>query len=100
MKMQTVLVLEMLEVSFAQRLRHQAGLQSHLGIAHLPFDFRLGRQSRHGVDDDDVDGARADQRVGDFERLFAVVRLRNQQVIDIHAELLGVGACRKRVPRR
>ena len=37
-------------------------------------------------------GARADQRVGDFERLFAVVRLRNQQVIDIHAELLGVGA--------
>ena len=76
----------------AQCLRHQAGLQSHLGIAHLPFDFRLGRQSRHGVDDDDVDGARADQRVGDFERLLAVVGLRNEQVVDVHAQFLRVEA--------
>ena len=42
------------------------------------------------VDDDDVDGARAHERVGDLERLLAGVGLRDQQVLDLDAELLGV----------
>ena len=32
-----------------------------------------------------------DQRFRDFERLLAVVRLRNQQIVHIHAQLLRVG---------
>ena len=34
--------------------------------------------------------ARAHQHVGDFQRLLAGIRLRHQQIIDIHAELPGV----------
>ena len=33
----------------------------------------------------------AHQRFGDFQRLLAVVGLRNQQIIHIHAEPLGIG---------
>ena len=32
-----------------------------------------------------------DQRTGDFERLFAVVRLRNDQIVDIDAEFARIG---------
>ena len=44
------------------------------------------------VDDDDVDRARPDQRIGDFERLLAVVGLRYEQVVDVHAQFLCVEA--------
>src|SRR5699024_4985976 len=40
---------------FSEGLRHQPGLQAHFGITHVALDFRLGRQCRHRVDDDDVD---------------------------------------------
>ncbi|MNE12055.1 hypothetical protein D3C80_1048350 [compost metagenome] len=61
-----------------------------MGIAHLAFDLGLGHQRRHGVDDDHVNRVGAHQHVGDFQRLLAGVRLRHQQVVDIHAELAGV----------
>ena len=38
----------------AQRLAHEAGLETDVGVPHLPLDLSLGDQSRHGVDDDDV----------------------------------------------
>ena len=50
----------------------------------------MGVERGDGVDDDDVDGAGAHERLGDLERLLAGVGLRNQQVVDIDAELLGV----------
>src|SRR3989338_470176 len=74
----------------AQRLRHQARMQAHLRIAHLAFDFRLGGQRGNRVDHHHVHRGGTHQHVGDFQRLFAVVRLRNQQVFDLHAELLRV----------
>ena len=74
----------------AQRLRHQARLQADVHVAHLAFDFGLGRQRRDRVDDHDVDRAGAHQHVGDFQRLLAGVRLRDQQVLHVHAELRGV----------
>mgnify|MGYP003694647087 CR=1 FL=1 len=74
----------------AQRLRHEARLQAHLRFAHLAFDFGLGHERRHRVDDDDVDAVRADQHLDDFERLLAVVRLRDQQVVDVDAQLLRI----------
>ena len=42
------------------------------------------------VDDQDVDGAGAHQRVADLERLLAGVGLRDQQVFQIDAELAGI----------
>src|SRR5690348_1768138 len=75
----------------AQRLAHQAGMQADVGVAHLALDFRLRRQRSDRVDHDHVDRARAHQHVGDFQRLLAGVRLRYQQVVDLDAELLGIG---------
>jgi hypothetical protein len=56
-------------------------------VAHLAFDFRLRRQRRDRVDDHDVDRAGAHQHVRDFQRLLARVRLRDQQLLHVHAEL-------------
>ena len=74
-----------------QRLRHEARLQPHLRFAHLAFDFSLRHERRHRVDDDDVDAVGANEHLDDLERLLAVVGLRDEQVVDIDAELLGVG---------
>ncbi len=60
-------------------------------IAHLALDLGLGRERRDRVDDDDVDRARAHEHVGDLERLLAGVRLRDEQLVDVDAELLGIG---------
>ena len=77
---------------FAQGLGHEPGLQSHLRVAHFALDFGFGRECGHGVDDDDVDGAGPDERVCDFEGLFSVVRLRDEEVVDVDAQFLGVEA--------
>ena len=86
----------------SQRLRHQPRLQPHLGVPHLPFELGPRNQRRHGIDDDDVEGAAADQCVGDLEGFFAAVRLRDQQVLHVDPQLarkadvegvLGVDEC-------
>ncbi len=74
----------------AQRLTHQTRLQTNVHITHFAFNFRLRHQRRHGVDDDYVNRVGAHQHVGDFQRLLAGIRLRHQQVVDIHAQLAGV----------
>ncbi len=90
--MKTTIVFErlMLPVSFLQRLRHQAGVQADLQLAHLALDLGLRREGRDRVDDDDVDRAGAHEHVGDLERLLAGVRLGDQELLDVDAELLGV----------
>ena len=95
MKIRQVFDLRRCAGELAQRLRHQARLQADEGIAHLAVEFGLGHERRHRVDDEHVDRAGADQRLGDFERLLAVVGLRDQQVVDIDAEL----AARSRIER-
>jgi len=55
------------------------------------LDLGLGGERRHRVHHDDVHRVRAHQHVGDLERLLAVVRLRNQQLGHVDAQLLGVG---------
>jgi hypothetical protein len=74
----------------AQRLAHQARVQADVRVAHLALDLGLGRQRRDRVDHHDVHRAGAHQHVGDLERLLAGVGLRHQQVVHVHAELLGV----------
>ena len=75
----------------AERLRHEPRLQAHLRFAHLAFDFGLRHERRHRVDHDDVDAVRADEDFDDLERLLAVVGLRDEQVVEIDAQLLRVG---------
>ena len=70
----------------AQRLRHQARLQAHMTIAHLAIQFGFGHQSGHRIDHQNVDGAGRHQSRRDFQRLLAVIGLRNQQVVHIDAQ--------------
>ena len=74
----------------AERLAHEARLQADVAVAHLALDLGLGDQRRHRVDDDHVHRTRAHQRVGDLERLLAVIRLRDQELVDVDAELARV----------
>src|SRR4051794_4427696 len=74
----------------AQRLRHQPSLQAHVAVAHLALDLGAGHERRDRVDDDDVEGAGADQHVGDLERLLPRVRLGDEQGVGVDTEGLGV----------
>ena len=74
----------------AQRLAHQARLQSRKLIPHLTLDFGARHERGDGVDDDHIDASRAHQHVGDFEPLLARVRLRDQHVTDLDTELAGI----------
>ncbi len=74
----------------AQRLGHQPGLQPHVGIPHFAFDLGSRHQRRHRIDDQHIDGTAADQHVGNLQRLFAGVRLGNQQVVAIDAQFPGI----------
>ena len=61
-----------------------------MGVPHLTFNFSLGSQGGYGVDHHHVDTTRTDQHVGNFERLLTGIRLRDQQFIQIDANLLRV----------
>ena len=74
----------------AQRLAHQARLQARQRVAHLAFELGARHQRRDRIDHQHVDRAGAHQRVGDLERLLAVVGLRDQQIVDLDAELAGI----------
>src|SRR3954466_10234122 len=74
----------------AKRLRHEPRLQPHVLVAHLTFDLRLRHQRRDGIDDEEIDGAAADQGFRDLERLLTRVGLRDEEVLDLDPELLRV----------
>ena len=74
----------------AQRLAHQAGLEADVAVAHLALDLGLRDERGDRVDRDDVERARADQELGDLERLLAGVGLRDQQFVDVDADPAGV----------
>ncbi len=75
----------------AQRLRHEPRLQAHVGVAHFAVELGLGDERGDRVDDQHIDGAGADQGFSDFEGLLAAIGLRDEQIVHVHAELLGVG---------
>src|SRR5664280_1126045 len=72
---------------FAQSLRHQAGLQANMTVAHFAIEFGLGNQRSYRVHHQHVDCARAYQGLGDLQRLLAVIGLRDQQVVDVDTQL-------------
>jgi len=79
----------------AQRLRHQPRLQAHLRLAHLALDLGSWHQRRDRVDHQHVDRARLHQGLDDLQRLLAVVRLRDEQVLDHDSELACVGGVKR-----
>ena len=65
-------------------------MEPHVAVAHLALELGSGHQRRNGVDHEHVDGAGAHEGVRDLERLLAGIGLRDQELVDIDAELLGV----------
>ena len=61
-----------------------------MGVAHVAFELGARHQRRHRVDRDHVERAAADQRLGDLQRLLARVRLRDEQVVDVDADVARV----------
>ena len=84
MKMQVVLVREIVPVSFLMACDMEAGLYAHVLVAHVAVDFAFGGQRGHRVDHEDVNCRRADQLLGYFEGLLAVVGLSHEEVVDVH----------------
>ena len=72
------------------RLAHETSLQAYMRITHIAFDFRLWHKCRYRIDNDNINCTTAHQSLDDIERLLARIRLRNQQVIDIHTKLFRI----------
>ena len=77
--------------SLLQGLAHQPGLKSHVRVAHLTLDLSPGHEGCDGVDNDDVEGAAPDEGIRYLQGLLAVVRLGEVEVLEVHADGLGVG---------
>src|SRR5918997_1660469 len=71
-------------------LAHEPGLQADVGVTHLALYLGARHEGGNGVDDDDVEGAASDEGVGYLEGLLPVVRLGEVQVLEVHADGLGV----------
>ncbi len=74
----------------AHGMAHKAGMAAHLAFPHDAFKFRLGNKRSHRVDDHQIHRVGTHQHVGDVQRLLAVVRLGNEQFIDLHAQAGGI----------
>ena len=61
-----------------------------MGITNVSVNFRFGDQGGNRVDNDDIDPTGTDQNLGDLQGLLTVVRLRDQQVVDIDSQALGI----------
>ena len=59
-------------------------------FAHLAFDLGAWHERRDRVDDDNVHSARSNQDFHNLQRLLSVVGLRDEQVVEFHAELGGI----------
>ena len=68
---------------FSKRLGHQPRLQTHVGIAHVPLQFRTGHKRRDRVHHHRVECAAAHERVGDFQCLFPGIGLGNEQIFQV-----------------
>src|SRR3712207_6374203 len=60
-------------------------------VPHITLYLSSRHEGGHAVYHDDVEGAAPHQGVGYLEGLFAVVRLGEVEVLEVHADGLGVG---------
>ena len=75
---------------FTQRLAHQTSLQTNMGVAHFAFDFCTRNQSRNGVNYDNINCTTTNERVANFQCLFAIVRLGNQKIVYVNAQFTSI----------
>ena len=61
-----------------------------MGIAHAAVDLGLRSQRGYGIDNNDIKSAGLRQLLADSQSLFAGVGLRDNQVVEIDADLLRV----------
>ena len=61
-----------------------------MGVTHVPLQFGPGGQGRHRVNDQHVNGARADEGIGDLEGFLGRIGLGNQQFVHVDAQFAGV----------
>jgi hypothetical protein len=90
MKMTVELDLEMTARDLSERLAHKPSLKSHERIAHIAFDFRLRDESGYRVDHDEVDRARTNEGIDDFECLFPVIGLGDDEGVDVDSDFFRV----------
>jgi NDP-sugar pyrophosphorylase family protein len=75
---------------FSQSLRHQSRLQSHFRVSHFPFEFSSWCKGCNRIDNYDIYCRRANELFGDLQCLFAAIGLRDKQILNINAQLLGI----------
>ena len=61
-----------------------------MAVAHFTLDFRAGHQRGNRVHHQHVNRVRAHQRIDDFQRLFTGIGLRDDQFVNVDAQLLGI----------
>ena len=61
-----------------------------MGIAHLALDFCTRNESSNGVDNDNINRTAAYQSISNLQRLLAIIRLRNQQIVNINAQMARI----------
>ena len=66
-----------------------------MGIAHFALNFRARNQSRDRIDHNDIDCIGTHQCIGDFQCLFTCIGLRDDQIVDIDAQLLGIARVKR-----
>mmetsp|Transcript_23399 Transcript_23399/g.40935 ORF Transcript_23399/g.40935 Transcript_23399/m.40935 type:complete len:271 (+) Transcript_23399:3463-4275(+) len=75
---------------FAHRLAHQTGLDTDVAIAHVAFQLGFWRKGGNRIDNHHVDRTGAHERVCNLKRLLAIVRLGDQQFIDVDAQFFCI----------
>ena len=60
-------------------------------IAHFTFQLSPRDKSGHRINHQNINRARTHQCIGDLERLLARIGLGNQEIININAQLFGIG---------
>ena len=61
-----------------------------MGVSHLPLDLGSRHQGRHRVDHDHVESTGPDEHVGYLECLLPGVGLRDEELVHVHTQSLGV----------
>ena len=61
-----------------------------MAIAHIAFYFRSRHQRRHGIHNNHIYRIGPHQHIADFQRLLSGIRLRNQHIVNIDTQLLGI----------
>ena len=85
-KMQIVLARFRLPVSLRSACDIRRAWRPTVWSPICALELGARRERRDRVDRDHVDRARADQDVGDLERLLAVVGLGHEQLVDVDAD--------------